>query len=298
MLDYTSELTTLQFYPRLPTLSNYHSNYQLVQEGIYVSYHQQPAWEMPESCQPFHTIAINLCKRIHRLERSLGGQRQIKHRVSYSEVAVVPAHIPAQASWDQEAEFMMLILPPETIAQIAYETIDPDSVELLPHFDAPDPLIHQIGLSLKAELEAPGQWSRLFIDSLKTILSVALLRRYTAHKGVIQDYGDGLSKRKLQQVIDYIHDHLSENLSLQEIATELKMSPCYFSSLFKRSTGLTVNQYVTQRRMSKAKQLLKLPDLKIIEIAQAVGFESHSHFDLAFRKWTGTTPTAYREHWQ
>jgi AraC-like DNA-binding protein len=73
------------------------------------------------------------------------------------------------------------------------------------------------------------------------------------------------------------------------------MSPCYFASLFKYSTGLTVNQYVTQRRISKAKRLLKQPGLKIIEVGQAVGFESHSYFTRTFRKWTGTNPTTYRE---
>jgi AraC family transcriptional regulator len=294
MLDYTSELTTLQFYPRLPRLSNYHSNYQLVQEGIYVSYHQQPAWEMPESCIPFHTIAINLSRKKLRSERSLGGQRQIDWRVSYSEVAVVPAHVSTQASWDQEAEFMMLILPPETIAQAAYETIDPDSVELLPHFDAPDPLIHQIGLSLKAELESPGQWSRLFIDAMKTALAVNLLRKYATHKGEIKEYQDGMPKYKLKQAIDYITAHLTGDLSLLDIATEVKMSPSYFATLFKCSTGLTVNQYITQRRISIAKRLLKQPGSKVIDVAQAVGFESHSYFAKVFRKQTGTTPIAYR----
>jgi YesN/AraC family two-component response regulator len=93
----------------------------------------------------------------------------------------------------------------------------------------------------------------------------------------------------------YIHDHLSENIGLQDIAGEVNMSPCYLASLFKRSIWLTVNQYVAQRRISKAKRLLKLPQLKIIEVAQAVGFESHSHFNRIFRKWTGTTSVTYRE---
>jgi AraC family transcriptional regulator len=287
MSDYESESAFLKFYPRLPILSNYHSDYQLAQEGIYVCCHQQPAWETPEACPPFHTIGINLKRQ--------DGRRKIQQRVFDNDIVIVPAHVTSQTNWDREIEFMMVFLPPESIAQVAYETIDPDSVELLPHFDIFDPTIYQIGLSLKAELETQGQWSHLFIDSLKTALSVNLLRRYTIHKGRILEYTDGLSKYKLRQAVDYISDHLSEDLSLLDIAKVVKMSPCYFASLFKYSTGLTVNQYVTQRRISKAKRLLKQPGLKIIEVGQAVGFESHSYFTRTFRKWTGTNPTTYRE---
>jgi AraC family transcriptional regulator len=97
---------------------------------------------------------------------------------------------------------MILLLDSDRIAQVAYETIDPDSVELLPHFDASDPVLHQIGLSFKAELESRQEWNYLVMDSLKNILSITLLRNYATHKGMIREYEDGLSKQKLKQVID------------------------------------------------------------------------------------------------
>jgi AraC family transcriptional regulator len=295
MADYESEAYSLKFYPRLPMLSNYRSLEQVMEEGIYVSYHQQPAWEMPESCHPYHVIGINMTRKNMRFENVLDGKKWIWEGIIDDDITINPAFVTGQSSWDRENDFMIIFLAQETIAQVAYETIDPDSVVLLPHFLTRDPIIHQIGRSLKAELETQGQWSRLFIDSLKTALAVNLLRRYAIHQGEIRDYTDGLSKYKLKQTIDYITDHLSENLSLLDIATIVKMSPCYFANLFKCSTGLTVSQYINQRRISKAKQLLRRPDLKIIEIAQAVGFESHSHFNRTFRKWTGSSPTAYRK---
>lgn len=295
MTDYESEAYALKFYSRLPILSNYRSLEQILQEGIYVSYHQKPAWKTPESCHPYHVIGINMTRTNMRLDHVLDGKKWTQQGVFDDDITVNPAFVTGQSSWDAENDFMIIMLPQETIAQVAYETIDPDSVELLPHFSTRDPIIHQIGRSLKAELEIQGQWSRLFIDSLKTALSINLLRRYAIHQGEIRNYTDGLSKYKLKKTINYITDHLSENLSLLDIATELKMSPCYFSNLFKCSTGLTVGQYITQRRISKAKQLLRRLDLKIIEIAQAVGFESHSHFNRTFRKWTGTSPTMFRE---
>jgi AraC family transcriptional regulator len=192
-------------------------------------------------------------------------------------------------------EFMMSYVATEAIAQVTDGTID-RNVTLFPsYFDTPDSILHQIHLSLQAELESPGLWSWLVIDSLRTILSVALLQKSVDQQEAIVDNSIGLSSHNLKQAVDYIDAHLSEKIVLQDIATEVKLSVCYFATLFKQSAGLTVNQYIAQRRISKAKQLLKQPNLKIIEVAQAVGFLSQSHFNLVFRRWTGTTPTAYRK---
>jgi AraC family transcriptional regulator len=259
MPDYINELTTLQFYPRLLLLSNYHANYEWSREGIYASYHQQPAWEMPEFCGPFHTISINVTQQEILLERVLGGRRKVQHSVFNDDVTIIPAHVTNQVRWDRDVGFMMLLLDPDSIAQVAYESIDPDSVELLPHFDASDPVLHQIGLSFKAELESGQRWNRLAIDSLKNILSITLLRKYATHKAMIREYGDGLSKQKLKQVVDYIHDSLAKNLSLQDIADEVKMSACYLSTLFKRSTGLTRTQKILSDK-ERAQLQKKTPD--------------------------------------
>jgi AraC family transcriptional regulator len=95
--------------------------------------------------------------------------------------------------------------------------------------------------------------------------------------------------------MEYIHEHLSEDLSLREIAAFLQMSPNYFTSLFKQSTGLSAHQYVIHCRIEKAERLLTKSDLSIVEVAQQVGFQSQSHFVNVFRKQTGMTPKTYRK---
>jgi AraC family transcriptional regulator len=294
MFDQASESAILQCHLRSPVLSNYHSGTQIEQEGICASYHRQPAWSTPKTCLSFPTIRINMRKQFIHLERSLDGYRNSQQRIFDQDIVVIPADVTCQARWDREIEFMMLILSPEAIAHVAYESVDPDSVDLLPHFDTSDPIIHQIGLSFKAELES-GQWNRLAVDSLRTILSTVLLRKYSNYKGKLHNDTGGLSKCKLVQATSYINDNLSEDLSLSAIATELGMSLHYFSTLFKKSTGTTVHQYVTQRRMKVAKGLLERSNLSIIEIAFQVGFQSQSHFHNVFRKYTDTTPNAYRK---
>jgi AraC-like DNA-binding protein len=102
-------------------------------------------------------------------------------------------------------------------------------------------------------------------------------------------------ERDLHSAIAYINDRLEEDLSLKKIAQVAKISPYYFARLFKQATGMTLNQYVTSRRMEKAKHLLLKQDLSVVEVAKQVGIKSQSHFNKVFRKHTGSTPKAYRD---
>jgi AraC family transcriptional regulator len=287
-LDATQKAPLLTLVPKPPLLSSQ----ALGWEGICVQSHRQPAWETPYACGPHHSIVVH--SEPLQTERSLGSRRQ-HEQIAKGDIVIIPANTRNQQTWNREVEFSILLLEPTHMAQIAHESIDVDRVEILPHFATPDPLIYQICLALNSELASGGLCSRLYVDSLITTLAVRLLRQYSAQEQLIREYTDGLSKHKLQQVSKYINDHLTENLSLKELAAVAEMSPHYFTSLFKQSTGLSAYQYVIHRRMERAKQLLCKQGLSIVEVAQEVGFQSQSHFSNVFRKYAGTTPRIYRE---
>ncbi len=94
----------------------------------------------------------------------------------------------------------------------------------------------------------------------------------------------------------YIDHHYAAPLTIRQISREVALSPFYFIRLFRRVCGQTPHQYLTQRRIEKAKELLCTSDLCITEICMAVGFESVGSFSALFRKLAGISPTAYREH--
>ncbi|MER3588991.1 MAG: AraC family transcriptional regulator, partial [Mastigocladus sp. ERB_26_1] len=97
------------------------------------------------------------------------------------------------------------------------------------------------------------------------------------------------------QVIAYIQAHLSEDISLEAIATEVGMSRYYFCRLFKQSTGISPHQYVIKCRIDRAKELLLQGQNSIADVAFEVGFTSQSHFTKHFKHLIGMTPKAYRE---
>ncbi len=97
------------------------------------------------------------------------------------------------------------------------------------------------------------------------------------------------------KVDDFVARHLSEDLSLNRLGQAVYLNPAYLSRLYKQLTGVGLSDYVTDRRIRKAKELLRSTDMKIQEITVAVGLESPSYFARLFKRLTGKSPQEYRE---
>jgi AraC family transcriptional regulator len=94
--------------------------------------------------------------------------------------------------------------------------------------------------------------------------------------------------------LDYIRSHLSQDLSIIDLAQVAGMSPYYFLRLFKQSMHVTPRQYIIQMRIDRAKELLRSRELSISDISLQCGFTNQSYFANVFRQITDTTPKAYR----
>lgn len=93
----------------------------------------------------------------------------------------------------------------------------------------------------------------------------------------------------------YIKQHLAEELSVASIAKKFYLNVNYFSRLFKHLTGEGCNEYITRKRMERAKALLEGSSLKTGQIAEEVGYKDKNYFSLSFKKYYGCSPTAFRE---
>lgn len=100
---------------------------------------------------------------------------------------------------------------------------------------------------------------------------------------------------ELSAALDYTLAHLTDALTVGEVAKAVYLSERTLARRFAEEMGLTWSQYVRRARMIRAMELLADHDVKIIDIAYAVGFAGLSAFHHAFRTFTGETPTAYRK---
>ena len=267
---------------------------------LQVGYYRLPASaEASEHLSSQHFMTVHLNHHPVVKELYLNGHLQ-RGSFEAGDICLTPATtLVSSVSIRQPSELVSLHIEPTFFAQNAAEIANINSLELVPQFKLKDPLIYQMAIALKAQIESSAaQWNRLYIESMVTTICVHLLRRYSIQNpnagthAVISSVG--LSKAILGEVLEYIHAHTDQNPSLFEMARQVQMSPYHFSRLFKQSTGQSPHQYLIGRRLQQAKQLLITTGLSIAEIAAQTGFTDQSHFARHFKRQLGVPPSHHR----
>ena len=103
------------------------------------------------------------------------------------------------------------------------------------------------------------------------------------------------SSKQVAEAIDYIYVHIMDRITIQELASAISISPAHLSRIFKQETGISVSEYIRQRKIDMAKNLLRFSDYDFADIAAMLSYSSQSHFIQHFRTQMGMTPKAYRD---
>ncbi|MDD3307427.1 MAG: AraC family transcriptional regulator [Acetobacterium sp.] len=101
---------------------------------------------------------------------------------------------------------------------------------------------------------------------------------------------------QIQKTIDFIEDHLTEEIEIEKLAGMAALSPFYFQRLFSRLVKKPVAEYIRLRRMAKAIEALLQTDQRVLDIALELGFSSHEHFSRTFKDTFGMKPSVYRKN--
>jgi AraC family transcriptional regulator len=199
-------------------------------------------------------------------------------------------------SWEGTGEIdeLQIFLDPELLRAAAAE-IGNRGVALVEGIGIRDPMLSAIAARLVEELSHPGSSCRLVGDSMAHALTAQLLSRHTNFRSATVMRRIDMPAHKVRAAIGYIDAHLSQELSIDSMATAIGMSAFRFARGFKEETGRSPHQYLVERRIEFAKDLLRSTDHKVVEIAQTVGFASQSHFAAVFRQRCRMTPNGYRE---
>lgn len=137
-------------------------------------------------------------------------------------------------------------------------------------------------LKVKAELDKERQQEALF-------------SKYKQQYQVNLPAPNEKTNKLVESAINLIHSNYSKDITLDCIASKIFITPGYLSQLFKQETGINFLSYLNQYRIKKAKEYLTETFLKTYEIAYKVGFKSEKYFSQVFKRYTGMTPTEYRE---
>lgn len=137
----------------------------------------------------------------------------------------------------------------------------------------------------------------LKMDTCTTVRQIADLHHEMAKdftgKMVLQKKSSILSK-PVVQCVDYIYSHIKERITVAVLAEYTGLSESYLSRVFKQNLGISISDYIREKKIEKATHLLRYSDKSIIDIANYLSFSSQSHFIQTFEDFTGMTPKKYR----
>jgi AraC family transcriptional regulator len=212
-------------------------------------------------------------------------------------VSVHPARVPIRWKWKGKLNFLLLTLDPAFLDRVARESFGENAAPVhLWHEDGThDPLINNLASALVREMLAADDGTRLFTESLASVLSVHLIRNYAEGMPAAPQPATGLS-RAVSAAVRFIREHYAEQISLGDIAAAAGMSSFHLTRVFKKIMGMSPHQYLVELRVHSARALVSSGGDRpsLAEVAAAVGFADQSHLTRQFKRILGTTPKKVR----
>lgn len=154
---------------------------------------------------------------------------------------------------------------------------------------------------LRKEIAAAQDWDiGAEIQKLRLMVSREevgewVMERIAVMEQTLASWLEERNSRLAERTIRYIEQHYEQECSLVSVASQMHLNPNYFSNLFKKQTGESFTSYLTRFRIDKAKMLLTNTDMKVSEIAEAVGYTDSNYFATAFKQVVSKPPTEYRK---
>jgi AraC family transcriptional regulator len=254
----------------------------------------------PPFQQPVNEVAIAIAGSAEVQRRADGPEQRFSLRPG--EACICPRGVEVRYLHIEAGELDMLhlYLPLDLYGSLKATPGSPASA-LIYSGGIVDPLIHQVALTIAEELDTGGKDGQLLIDTLGMALAVRMLQRYSrpddAH--LTASFNDaertrGLDSVRLKRVLDFMDSTLGEAVSLEAMSEVACLSMYHFCRAFKRSTGRSPYQYLSELRISRSKALLAQTDQTIETIAFSAGFSSGGNFARTFKKSVGLSPSLYR----
>jgi AraC family transcriptional regulator len=223
-----------------------------------------------------------------------GSRRSAMRRVTFSEGAVqlLPRHT---EKWVGTYELQCLSLGISDAALMSACNGSSGEIALHPGSrPVVDDRVRALIAAVNAERVAGFPSGRLFLDSVEQALACALITGHAARRCCVPTYRGGLAPMRLRRVADLVHSKIDGEVTLAELAESAGLSVTHFSHMFRRSTGESPHQFVLRHRVERAKVLLRVAELRMLDVAVACGFKTQQHFSRVFRQFCGISPTRYR----
>ena len=229
------------------------------------------------------------------VECGLGSHSLSRYCYAPGEMILCRRNTEEWVRWHSPIQMLLITVPDQTFHSVAEEMGG-----RAPELNATPLLKNEriralVAGSWKQTLQTDTSAGRIYTDSIGRALAAALMHSQGVLRTPMGHYRGGLSPVQLRRVTSFVHEYLHEDVSLMQMAEEAKLSPAYFSQMFRQSTGVAPHQFVLRARVERAKELLVKEDARVLDVAIACGFQTQQHFARVFRAFCKMSPTQFRK---
>jgi len=238
---------------------------------------------------PAHTVMVRIFLAPCSLSVLLGTQWVSLGDMVEGGMHVSHAQQIVRTEWHVAHEGLVLCIP---ASRRRHRTSEQTSPTAMPLLDASvDTTLLQLTKMLlnSAQGESDTAFFRHMVDVIEARIGV-LRSRDTP----LASARNTLPRWRLHRVIAYVREHVSDAISLADMASAAGMSPMHFAAQFRAATGLRPHHYLLQCRIQHAKTLLMDASRTLIDVALSAGFRTQAHFTTVFKHWEQVTPMQWR----
>jgi AraC family transcriptional regulator len=243
-----------------------------------------------------HSVAVHLSGCIDLYQRCEG--HSVRTQMRRGNITINPAGTQKLFQHAGGGDFLLVHISPSLLSRVSRDLWDArgQRPELIHRFTTTDPDLEFLVHKLWREYQVDDVGSGIYAETLGAQLAIHLLRGYSTLTGVApRDLATArLQPAQLRAATEYIEENLSADLAVSDVANAVLLSSSHFAHAFRNSAGVPPHQYVVQRRIARAKVLLRETKLPISSVAARAGFSTHAHFCVIFQRLTGATPRAFR----
>ena len=189
---------------------------------------------------------------------------------------------------------LVVYVTQDSLDEIAYDHQAPRVERMAWKLGAQDPVVLHLGQTLLSSLERPHHASKIFVDHVLQALKCHLVCAYGGVPISSKQFRGGLSPWQMRRASEFLEAHLDGNLSLQQVAEACELSVSHFARAFKKTFRKPPHNWLTERRVERARDLMMNSRLPLADIAIRCGFGDQSALNRSFKRVHGVSPGIWR----
>jgi AraC family transcriptional regulator len=246
----------------------------------------EPAGSLDLDEAPGNVLMVNLSP-VQAL-RQMRNQRSFVSNMLSGDMTLMPRGARSKWSWNSACDRFDLIVMPDALGE-------EQRIDTIDRFLFRNGELKNLCWRLCREISLRDGADRLHVETLAIEVAQLLFREYsTASARVKTAPQTGLTRYNARRVLEYVEANLARHVTIRELASIVELSTHHFIRMFKSSLGVTPYQYLIERRVERAKELLRGKPESLADVALLAGFGSQSHFTSAFHRAAGVAPSEFR----